>query len=147
MVYTNGMSFFHTRSVMLLRLALGVTFFWFGILKLFNVSPMQEVIAKAFPVIGESQFLLFLFALVEILLGVAFLANRFVRIAASLMIIWLLIVTLAVLVTQGFEPRFPVLSLVGEDVLKNLVFIAAGLVLLSEGKNKAVEGGKKDIKK
>jgi len=132
---------------MLLRLALGVTFFWFGILKLFNVSPMQEVIAKAFPVIGESQFLLFLFALVEILLGVAFLANRFVRIAASLMIIWLLIVTLAVLVTQGFEPRFPVLSLVGEDVLKNLVFIAAGLVLLSEGKNKAVEGGKKDIKK
>lgn len=125
-------AFLHKHASLLLRVSLGIIFTWMGILKLFNVSPVQDSLTQAFPALGESQVLLFSAAFFEILIGAAFLANKFVKIAAAIMSIHLLIITTAVLITQGFAPRFPVLSLIGEHAIKNLVLIAAGLVLLSE---------------
>jgi putative oxidoreductase len=127
-----SLAFLHGRAVMLIRLALGLVFVWMGVLKLFNVSPMQDILNNAIPSLGESQLLLFAAAFFEILIGAAFLANKFVKFAAVIMSIHLFILTFAVLFTQGFAPRFPVLSLAGEHALKNLVLIAAGLLLLSE---------------
>ena len=74
----------------------------------------------------------------EILLGVAFLANRFVRLASIVMIVHLLIATISVLITQGFDPRFPILSLSGEFVVKNLVLMAAALVLFFQKQEEAL---------
>lgn len=119
-------------AINLLRLSLGITFFWFGILKLFNASPIIETIKNALPpMLAESQIFLFSLAILEMLLGIAFLVNRFVRLASIIMIVHLLIASVPVLITQGFSPRFPILSLEGEFVIKNLVLIAAGLVILS----------------
>lgn len=129
-------SFLHNHVVLLLRIALGIVFVWMGILKLFNVSPIQESLTAAIPGLGESQILLFSAAFFEILIGAALLANKFVKVAALIMTVHLFIITSAILFTQGFAPRFPVLSLVGEHALKNLVLIAAALVLLSEKKEK-----------
>ena len=127
----------HSRAILLLRLSLGLVFSWFGVLKLFNVSPVLEIIKHALPpMFGESQLFMFLLAFVEILIGIAFLSNRVVKIAALVMIAHLLIATVAVLFTQGFDPRFPVLSLAGEFALKNLVLIAAGCVLIAEKSEK-----------
>jgi uncharacterized membrane protein YkgB len=123
----------HERTIIFLRWALGATFLWFGVLKLFNASPVLEIIKNALPpVLGESQLFMLALSFAEIMIGVAFLANRLVKVAAIVMIIHLTIATIAVLFTQGFEPRFPVLSLAGEFVVKNLVLIAAGLILLPE---------------
>lgn len=107
---------------------------------------MQDILTTAIPGLGESQILLFSAAFFEILIGVALLANKFVKIAAIVLSIHLLIITGAVLFTQGFAPRFPVLSLAGEHALKNLVLIAAALVVLSEEKEKehhTISHGKK----
>lgn len=124
-------------SLTLLRLSLGITFFWFGILKLFNASPIIETVKNSLPpMLGESQIFLFSLALLEMLLGIAFLANRFVRLASIIMIVHLLIASISVLLSQGFSPRFPILSLEGEFVVKNLVLIAAGFLLLSHHENK-----------
>jgi uncharacterized membrane protein YphA (DoxX/SURF4 family) len=117
---------------MLLRVTLGVVFLWMGILKLFNVSPVQNALSNAIPALGESQLLLFSAAFFEILIGAAFLSNKFVKAAAIVMAIHTFVITFAVLFTQGFAPRFPVLSLVGEHAVKNFVLIAAALTLLSE---------------
>jgi len=125
-------TYLHTRSVMFLRLSLGLVFFWFGVLKLFNASPMLPILKDTFPGIGESQLFIFLLAFGEMLIGLAFLTNRFVKIAAIIMMVTLFVLSVAMLFTQGFDPRFPVLSLVGELVLKNVVLIAAGLVLIAE---------------
>lgn len=126
----------HTHALTFLRVSLGIIFVWMGILKIFNVSPVQDSLINAFPSLGESQLLLFCVGFFEILVGAAFLANKFVKIAAIVMCIQLLFVTAAVLFTQGFAPRFPVLSLIGEHVLKNLALIAAGLVLIAEKEEK-----------
>jgi uncharacterized membrane protein YkgB len=123
----------YDRVVTLFRLSLGITFLWFGMLKMFNVSPILNIIKVALPpFLGESQFFLFILSLVEVLIGIAFLANRYVKIASIVMIIHLAIASLAVLFTQGFDPRFPLLSLAGEFVVKNLVLMTAGLFLVIE---------------
>lgn len=115
---------------MILRWALGITFLWFGILKLFNVSPVMQIIQNAMPdILSRSQLFFFVLAIIEIVIGVAFLINRYTKIAVVVMILHLIVATVSVLVTQGFDPRFPVLSIAGEFVIKNLVLISAGLIL------------------
>ena len=121
----------HIPSLMILRIILGGVLVWMGILKLFSVSPTDEIIAKALPALGQSQLLLFVSAFLEILIGAALLANKFVKFASIIMCISTFLVTFTVLFTQGFDPRFPVLSLAGEHALKNFVFIAVGLLLLT----------------
>lgn len=127
-----NLAFFHNHAVQILRITLGIIFIWMGILKLFNVSPIQDALTTAIPGLGESQVLLFSAAFFEVLVGGALLANKFVKVAAVVLIIHLLVITVAMLFSQGFAPRFPVLSLVGEHALKNVVLIAAALVLVSE---------------
>lgn len=123
------------QSRLFLRLSLGLVFLWFGILKLFNVSPVMVMIERSLPYgLGEQQLFLFGLSLFEVLIGIALLSGKFVKLASFALIIHLFIATIAVLYTQGFTPRFPLLSLEGEFVLKNIVLIAAGFSLLSEKK-------------
>ena len=114
-----------------LRWSLGIVFTWFGVLKLFNVSPSLELIKQTTPFFSESQFFLFLVSFIEILIGAALLMNRFVKAALIVMMVSVTLVSFTIFFTQGFSPRFPILSLAGELVLKNLVVVAAGLVLLT----------------
>jgi putative oxidoreductase len=141
-----SLAFFHKRSMLLLRWALGIVFGWFGLLQIFNASPAQELLIKSIPGLGGSQLLLFLVAFIEFLIGVALLSNRYIKIAVIVMILLLLIESVAVLITQGFDPRFPLLSLAGEFTLKNLVLMGGGLVLIAE-KEEQPENNPQDNKK
>ncbi len=121
------------KSLTILRITLGFCFVWFGVLKLFAVSYTLGILQSALPsVIGQSQMFGFLIAVIEIAIGISFLINKWDRIASLVMVISVAILTIPVLITQGFDPRFPVLSIVGESTLKNLVLVAAGFVLLSD---------------
>ena len=123
----------HETAFTLLKYALGVTFLWFGILKLFAVSPVQGIITAALPsVLGESELFFFALSLLEILIGMGFFLKRTVKLAATVMIGHVIVATISVLVTQGFAPRFPILSLPGEFVIKNLVLIASGILLVTK---------------
>jgi uncharacterized membrane protein YkgB len=117
---------------MFLRISLGICFLWFGVLKLFNSSPDIQIIQKTFPTLSHFQLFSLLIAIIEIAIGAGFLSNRLVKITSLVMIFSTLIISVPVFVAQGLDPRFPVLSLVGEDILKNLVIISAGLILLAE---------------
>ena len=132
--------FSHERLMLYLRWALGIVFLWFGVLKLFNTSPSLDLFKAFLPaVLGESQLFYFVLAVLEIAIGAAFVANKYVRVAVILMILHLIGETVFVLVTQGFTPRFPILSLAGELVLKNVVLISAGLFLIVEKAEKSKE--------
>lgn len=123
---------FENTSMTVLRLSLAITFLWFGILKLFNVSPAIKIIQLAMPAqLVHSQLFFFLLSALEICIGIAFFMPRLARFAAVVMILHLFIATISVLFTQGFDPRFPVLSLPGEFVVKNFVLIGAGLVIIT----------------
>ncbi len=128
----------------LLRYSLGVVFIWFGVLKLFNASPDLEILKASMPaVLGQSQLFFLVVSILEILIGIGLFLKRTIRFTVIVMILVLIVVTVAVLLTQGFDPRFPILSLAGEFALKNLVLIAAGLVLLTKvEKNEEIQEDK-----
>src|SRR5260370_42453665 len=67
---------FATRHVLFLsRLSLATVFFWFGILKVANVSPVASLLRASIPFMAERPFLEIL-GVAEMVIGVALLVSR-----------------------------------------------------------------------
>ena len=120
----------------LLRISLGVVFFWFGVLKFFpGLSPADELAARTIErlsggAIGPSISLPVL-ATWESLIGLGLLFGKFMR--ATLLLLFLqMIGTLTPLVLFPSEvflavPYAPTLE--GQYIIKNAVLISAAIVL------------------
>ncbi len=119
------------RSVALLRIAIGIIFFWFGALKLSGYNPVYEIVYASFPFLADGAGNLILGGL-ETLIGIALIFNTFPKTAHITLILHLL-GTLSVLVTAPalmFNPHFPILTLSGEFVVKNLSLAMGGIVVI-----------------
>lgn len=122
-------------SLKILKISLATIFLWFGFLKLFDVSPVANVIASSYPWIIEIRIFYVLLALTEIGLGIGILIPRLTKISAWLMAAHLLAATFGVLFSpQAFVGSFPLLSLTGEFVVKNFVLIAGAFVIAENPK-------------
>lgn len=113
------------------RVSLAIVFLWFGLLKAFGATPVAELVTATIPWVS-SPWLVPALGVFETLLGLALLTKRLLRTALGLL--WLqLLGTFAVLVLlpqvafQGGNPLL--LTVEGEFVVKNLVLIAAGIVI------------------
>lgn len=114
----------------LLRIAMGIIFIWFGALKPLGLSPAEALVAKATAWIPVPGFL-YILAAWEIAIGVCFLFKRLTRWAVVLLFLHMP-GTLLPLITLPDEVfvRFPYgLTLEGQYIIKNLVLIAAGIVI------------------
>lgn len=113
------------------RVSLATVFFWFGALKVANVSPVTSLLRAAIPFLAETPYLEFL-GIAEIVIGITLLTNRLVKHATVMMVLHLL-GTLSLFVIAPrliFAPAFPVLTMDGEFVLKNFVLITSALVIM-----------------
>jgi putative oxidoreductase len=117
-----------------LRVTLAITFLWFGALKITNDTPVGDFVARTvdwIPGVHGSWFVPFL-GVVEVLLGLALLFSRGLRVVLPLLFAHLAGTFLA-LVTQPevtFQDGNPVmLTTEGEFVVKNLILLSAVLVL------------------
>lgn len=131
-------------GVTLLRVSLGVVFFWFGVLKFFpGLSPAQDLAARtierlSFGMVGPSISVPFLAAW-ECLIGLGLITGLFMR--ATLLLLGLqMLGTLTPLVFFPSEvfmrvPYAPTLE--GQYIIKNAVLISAGIVI-----GATVRGGK-----
>jgi putative oxidoreductase len=122
-------------TLFLLRLSLATIFFWFGVLKVANVSPVVELLHSSIPFLARSPYLQIL-GIAEITIGMGLLFDRLAKQATALMILHLL-GTLSVFVIAPsviFAPAFPVLTMDGEFVLKNVVLITSALVIMFSGR-------------
>lgn len=118
-----------------MRISLGLVFFWFGALKLFGYNPVYEIVYASFPWFAYGIGNLILGA-GEALIGIGLLANFFRKLTHAVLILHLA-GTFTVFITGPelmFSPYFPVLTLAGEFVFKNIVLAMAGLVVLTQGK-------------
>ena len=112
------------------RFSLGIIFVWFGILKLIGVSPVIPVIEQSFPFIAKSQTMYAMLGWFEVVVGVGILIPAITTVMSILIIAHLIIATTGVLISpQSFINGFPVLSVVGEFVIKNIALIALTLML------------------
>ena len=123
--------FLQRYGIPLLRISLGVVFIWFGALKVFDVSPVSDLVRRMAYLIPQDTFLLVL-GVFEITVGVLLLTGRLLRLALALFCIQMAgtFLVLAVLPGVAFQDGNPLLLTVeGEFVVKNLVLLSAGLVV------------------
>lgn len=124
----------------LLRIAMGIVFIWFGALKPLGLSPAEALVAKATSWIPVPGFL-YILAVWEVVIGICFLFERLTRWAVVLLLLHMP-GTMLPLVTLRDETfvRFPyALSLEGQYIVKNLVLIAAGIVIGGQIARRRVE--------
>ncbi|OHA21367.1 MAG: hypothetical protein A2849_00005 [Candidatus Taylorbacteria bacterium RIFCSPHIGHO2_01_FULL_51_15] len=118
-------------SVALLRIALGIIFFWFGALKLAGFNPVYDIVYASFPFLADGVGNLFLGGF-EALIGLALISNAFAK-TTHLILIFHLLGTFTVFITAPeimFDPQFPFLTLAGEFVVKNLSLAMGGIVVI-----------------
>ncbi|MGH2349655.1 MAG: hypothetical protein ACRDFT_09350 [bacterium] len=119
------------RGVPALRITLGIVFVWFGVLKVIDRSPVGELVAGTVYWVDPAWFVPFLGAW-EVLVGIGLLTDIALRLV--LLLFWLQMAgTFLVLILRpdlAFQSGNPLLlTTTGEFVIKNLVLIAAGLVV------------------
>ena len=135
-VDTRITSFMARYSITILRISLGVIFFWFGILKFFaGLSPAEALAGRTierltFGLISPETAVIIL-AGWESLIGIGLIWGRFLR--ATLLVLFLQMIgtmTPLILFPSDTFTQFPyAATLEGQYIIKNLVLIAAGLVV------------------
>lgn len=115
------------------RISLFIVYFWFGILKIFKISPANPLVEKllnqTMPFIPFSYFIIF-FGVYEMFIGILFLIKG----AERLVILLLLLHMLTTFLPLFFLPemtwqKFFVPTLEGQYIIKNLVIISLALVI------------------
>jgi uncharacterized membrane protein YkgB len=115
----------------LLRISMGVVFFWFGALKLDpGLSPAEGLIRQSITFLPMELFLPFL-AVWEMAIGLGFITGKFMRLTILLLFLQMP-GTLSPIVLRPdlVFTQFPFgLTLEGQYIIKNGVLISAALVL------------------
>ena len=114
-----------------LRVGLGLVFFWFGMLKFFpGLSPAEDLVRATVYFVDPDLFLPLLAAW-ETLIGLGLLTGKAMRLTLLLLFLQMPGTALPMLVLPDVVwTAFPYgLTLEGQYIVKNLVLIGAGLVL------------------
>ena len=118
------------QGLLLLRLGLGTVFVWFGALKIVGLSPAADLVASTTSWLPIPAFTHVL-GVWEMVIGICFLCKPLLRVALILLFLqmpgtFLPIVIIPATVFQEFPF---VLTLEGQFIVKNLVLIAAAIVI------------------
>ena len=117
-------------SVPALRAALGIVFVWFGGLKVLGVSPAADLVASTVYIVPAELFVPVL-GVWEVLIGLCLLYRPLTRVGLLLLALQLPGTFLPlVLLPEVVYVTFPyALTVEGQYIIKNLVIIAAALVI------------------
>ena len=124
-------AFLERWGITALRVSLGLVFVWFGALKIFQISPVADLVARTVYWVDPSWFVPVLGG-VEVIIGIGLLAGRALRTILALFWLQMLgtFLVLIVLPEVAFQRGNPLLLTVeGEFVVKNLVLLSAGMVV------------------
>jgi uncharacterized membrane protein YkgB len=123
-------------GVLLLRISLGIVFFWFGVLKFFpSLSPAEELATRTIEVLSfgivKPNISLPVLAAWETLIGLGLITGKFMR--ATILLLFLQMcgtVTPLFLFPSETWAQFPYSpTLEGQYIIKNVVLVSAALVI------------------
>lgn len=135
-----------------LRVALGINFFWFGILKYFpDLSPAQDLATRTISALTfgtlEPSVSILILATWEVLIGIGLLGGVFLRATLLLLFLQMLgTLTPLVLFPADTWVQFPYApTLEGQYIIKNLVLISGGLVIGSTVRDRRTEAESEEL--
>ncbi|MDY3201537.1 MAG: DoxX family membrane protein [Arcobacter sp.] len=123
-------------TIKLMRISLGIIFLWYGILKFFpSLSPAEELAIKTidimfFGLINETISIKLL-ALLEVGIGLGFLSGYYTKIV-TIIFLGHMVCTFAplfILPELSFTHAPYAFTLVGQYIVKNIVFILVGIII------------------
>lgn len=121
-------------SILLSRLALFVIYFWFGLLKVLEMSPasgmVEKLLGMTMPFIPFATFII-LFGLFEMLIGILFLIPKWEKFAISLFVIHILTTALPLFFIGEIWTSLFIPTLEGQYIVKNLALIACAACIYS----------------
>lgn len=125
-----------------LQLSLGVVFIWFGALKLVDLSPAAELVRNTVYWWDPDVFLPIL-GIWEMVIGVCLLIRPLVRVAIPLLLLQMpgTMLPLVLLPEVCFTQAPFGLTLEGQYIVKNLVLVAAALVVGGSLRDRHFQGG------
>lgn len=120
----------------LARIAFFIIFFWFGILKLVDVSPANPLVAdlleKTLPFITFEQFIIFL-GIWEMLIGILFLIPHLERLAILLLVPHIIVTAAPLILLPQITWQSPfVPTLEGQYIIKNILIVALAFAIGSQ---------------
>ena len=118
----------------LLRIPIFIIFFWFGFLKILDLSPAQQLVKDTvfwMPLLSAENWT-YIIGLWEILIAVCFLFKKTTIIAMILLFIqmsgtFLPLIILPEVTFQDSNPLIPTLE--GQYIIKNIIIITAALII------------------
>jgi uncharacterized membrane protein YphA (DoxX/SURF4 family) len=131
-------------GVAVLRVSVGIVFFWFGVLKFFpNLSPAEDLAARTISALTfglmAPAISLPVLAAWECAIGAALISGRFLRPALVLMFVHMSgTITPMFLFPHETWARFPyAATMEGQYIIKNLVLVSAALVVYAAARGAA----------
>lgn len=120
-------------GIQALRWAIAIIYIWFGGLKLINASPATDLVVQTVFWLPPDAAVLFIGGW-EMLVGIGLLFTNPLVLRVTLFLLWLQVagtfqvfILLPQTIFQNGNPLLPTLE--GQYAIKNLVLIAAGLVI------------------
>ena len=118
----------------LVRIPLFIIFFWFGFLKIINLSPAQQLVMDTvywMPFLDASVWTIII-GYWEVLIAIFFLFKKTTLLAMILLLIqmtgtFLPLVILPEITFQNSNPFLPTLE--GQYIIKNIIIITAALII------------------
>ena len=113
-----------------LRISLGIVFIWFGLLKVYGLSPANQLIERTVYWFPPDMFIPIL-GWWEVAIGVGLLIKPFIRLALLLLFLQMPGTMLPlVLLPDVCFTQFPFgLTIEGQYIIKNLVLVSAAIVV------------------
>ena len=118
----------------LIRLPLFIIFFWFGILKVFELSPARQLIIDTvfwMPILSAETWVIVI-GYWEMFIAIFFLTRKTTFLAMILLFLqmsgtFMPLILLPDITFQSSNPLLPTLE--GQYIIKNIIIIAAALVI------------------
>lgn len=122
-------------GIVTIRYSLAVIFIWFGLLKPLGISPAENLVLMTvdwMPLLGAENWLIVI-GWWEVVIGLAFLSRKTIRIAIGLLALQMIGTFMPLLLLPGVtfqEGRIPYgLTMEGQYIIKNLIIIASAIVV------------------
>lgn len=131
--------FFKKISLSFARFSLFLVFFWFGILKVLDLSPaiplVQNLFEQTISFMSFSTFII-LFGLFECLIGIFFLIRRLDRITIILLALHMITTFVPLFILPAVTwSGFLVPTMEGQYIIKNLLLITTAIFIFSNSQN------------